>query len=77
MTFLEQKLNELEARPVQFDQAEQNRRVEMFQHFAVINRFEGIAATPLDERLFSLLAAGKISKPEYLDLCLRDAQGVV
>ena len=77
MTFLERKLSELEVRPVKCDRVEQERRAEMFRHFAIINKFEGIIPSPVDERLFSLLAAGKISKHEYLDLCLRDAQGAV
>ncbi len=75
MTSLEQRLGILEARPALFGGAEERHRAAIFQHFAVINRFEGLIPSAVDERLFQLLATGKISKEEYLDLCLADARG--
>lgn len=75
MTLLEQKIQEFEIRPAVFDNAEQARRASMFQHFSAINRFEGITPSIIDERLFKLLSTGKISKQEYIHLCLTDARG--
>jgi hypothetical protein len=75
MTLLERRLQELETRPVTFDLAEQQRRAARLQHLSTINRFEGIVPSATDERLFQLLAAGKVSKHEYLELCLADALG--
>lgn len=77
MTLFEQKLQECEIRPAIFDDAEQIRRASMFQHFSAINRFEGITPNAVDERLFQLLSAGKISKQEYIEFCLMDARGAV
>lgn len=74
MTRIEQKLRTFETRPATVDVAEQNRRIDMLQHFSAINKFEGLLPSAIDERLFQLLAAGKISKHEYLDLCLSDAR---
>ena len=75
MTLIEQKIREFEARPATFHDAEQNRRATMFSHFSAINRFEGITPSDTDERLFQLLATGRISKQEYLELCITDARG--
>jgi len=66
-------MQEYEARPAAFDSVEQSRRISMLQHLSVINKFEGLTPSAIDERLFQLLATGKISKQEYLDLCLLDA----
>jgi hypothetical protein len=77
MTLIEQKLQEFETRLATFNDAEQDSRVCMLQHFSAINRFEGITPSPIDERMFQLLAAGKISKQEYLEICLTDARGTV
>ncbi|MEZ5690496.1 MAG: hypothetical protein R3D71_02385 [Rickettsiales bacterium] len=74
MTLLEQKLQEFELRPAVYDAAEQHRRAAMYEHFSAINKFEGLFASELDNRLFALLAAGKVSKNEYLELCLTDAR---
>jgi len=76
MTLIEKKIREFEARPASFDSVEENSRVFMLQHFSAINRFEGLIPSAVDKRLFQLLAAGKISKQEYLDLCLMDARGL-
>ena len=75
MTSIEQRIQEFESRPAAFDSAEQSGRASMLYHLSVINRFEGVNPSPIDKRLFDLLAAGKISKQEYLDLCLTDARG--
>jgi hypothetical protein len=75
MTLIEQKIREFETRPATFDSAEQTRRVSMFQHLSAINKFEGLTPSAIDERLFQLLAAGKVSKQEYLELCLTDTCG--
>lgn len=77
MTLLEQKLQEFESRPASFDAAEQNRRTSMLQHFMAINRFEGLIPSTVDKQMFQLLAAGKISKQEYIQLCLTDARGTI
>ena len=71
---MEQKLDVFEKRPAVFSAAERERRAEMLKRFSVINRFEGLVPSPLDKRLFELLAAGKINKVEYLNLCLSDAR---
>jgi hypothetical protein len=76
MTSIEQTLQALETRPATVDISEQRRRAFMFQHLSAINRFEGLVPSAVDERLFQLLAAGRISKQEYMDLCLVDARGV-
>lgn len=77
MTLIEQKIQEFEARPAAFQDAEQSRRSAMLSHFSAINRFEGIVPSDTDERLFQLLATGKISKQEYLNLCITDARGTI
>ena len=74
MTLIEQRIQEFESRPAVFNNTEQSNRASMFKHFSAINRFEGIVPSPVDERLFQLLASGKISKQEYLNLCLTDAR---
>jgi len=74
MTLMEQKIEEFESRAAVFADAEKAMRASMFQHFSAINRFEGITPSAVDVRLFQLLAAGKISKQEYLELCLTDAR---
>jgi len=76
MTSIEKKIQEYETRPAAFDIAEQSRRISMLQHLSTINKFEGIIPSAIDERLFQLLATGKISKQEYIDLCLMDARSV-
>lgn len=73
MTSMEQRIQELEFRPATFDSAEQTRRISMFQTLSAINRFEGILPSATDERLYGLLASGRIDKNEYLALCLTDA----
>ena len=73
MTLFETRIREWEARPANLDAAERARRIAALNHIAAINRFEGIIPTPDDQRLFDLLAAGKVSKHEYLELCLADA----
>ncbi len=69
------KIQEFETRPAAFNSAEQSSRTSMFRHLSAINKFEGITPTAVDERLFQLLAAGKVTKQEYLELCLLDAHG--
>ena len=73
MTTFEQRIQKFESRPAAFDSAEESERASMLHHLSVINRFEGVNPSPIDKRLFDLLAAGKISKQEYLDLCLLDS----
>jgi hypothetical protein len=75
MTLLEKRIQEFEARPASVDAARENDRAAMLDHFSAINRFEGLIPSTIDKRLFHLLAASKISKQEYLDLCLSDARG--
>jgi hypothetical protein len=75
MNPLEKRIQEFEARPASVDAEREHDRVAMLEHFSAINRFEGLIPTAIDKRLFHLLAAGKISKQEYLDLCLSDARG--
>ncbi len=75
MTFVEHKIQEFETRSPVFGKAEQSRRLAMLQHFSAINRFEGLVPSAIDERMFQLLATGKISKQEYIQLCLADARG--
>jgi hypothetical protein len=75
MTSLEYMLQTLETRPATVDSPEQLRRTALFQHLSAINRFEGLAPSAVDERLFQLFAAGRISKQEYMDLCVADARG--
>ncbi len=77
MNQIEQKLSEFEARPALYDKSEQARRTQMFQHLAAINVFEGLETDRIDEKLFALLASGKISKPEYLALCIDEARGTI
>jgi hypothetical protein len=77
MTWVEQKIQEFEQRPAVFDDAEQSRRAAMLRHFVAINKFEGLIPSSIDEHMLELLAAGKISKQEYLSLCLTDARGTV
>lgn len=77
MNQIEQKLNEFEARPALYGEGEQARRTKMFQHLVAINKFEGLIADSIDEKLFALLASGKISKPEYIALCIDEARGTV
>lgn len=72
MTLIEQRIREFENRPAVFDSAERSRRISLFRHFSAINRFEGLVPNAIDDRLFQLLAGGKISKQEFLDLCLTD-----
>jgi len=76
MSLIDQKIQEFESRPACFDKAEQASRAAMIQHFAAINRFEGIIPSATDKRLFALLASGKITKKEYLDLCIADARNM-
>lgn len=76
MMFIESKIREFETRAPAFDSAEQNRRLAMLQHFSAINRFEGLIPSAVDERMFQLLAAGKISKQEYIQLSLDYARSV-
>jgi hypothetical protein len=76
MSLIDQKIRAYEARPAQFDSTEQIQRSAMIQHFSAINKFEGIIPNSTDERLFSLLIAGKINKQEYLDLCLDYARSI-
>jgi len=71
---IQEKLKEFENRRPLFDGAEQKKRSHMLERFSTINRFEGITAGPTEQRLFKLLATGKISKSEFLDLCTADAQ---
>jgi hypothetical protein len=73
MTKIEQKITEFETRPATFQGEEQQQREARLSHLSSINRFEGLTPSLIDKRLFSLLAAGKVSKQEYLDLCLSDA----
>jgi hypothetical protein len=75
MTLIEQKIQEFEMRPAGFDSAEESSRASKLEHFSAINSFEGIVPSAVDKRMFQLLAAGKISKQEYLELCLTDARG--
>lgn len=75
MTMIEREVQRMENRPPAFDPVEQTRRAAMFRHFASINRFEGIVPNDLDERLFNLLATGKITNGEYLQICLAEARG--
>ncbi len=77
MNQIEQKLSEFEARPALYDKREQARRAQMFQHLAAINKFEGLMTDSIDEKLFALLATGKISKPEYISFCINEARGTV
>lgn len=74
MTFIKNKIQEFEARTPAFDDAEQSRRLAMLQHFSAINKFEGYIPSAIDKRLFQLLASGKISKQEYLELCIAYAR---
>jgi hypothetical protein len=74
MTLFEKQIQQFEARPAAFGSVEEQSRAFMLQHFSAINKFEGVTPSPIDQRLFQLLAAGKISKQEYLDLCLIDAR---
>lgn len=71
---MEQQIEVFERRPAAVNPAEQNRRARMQRHFSAINRFEGLVPTSTDERLFDLLASGKINECEYLELCIADAQ---
>jgi hypothetical protein len=75
MAPIERRIQAFETRPATVDSSERDRRVAMLQHFSAINRFEGIAPSAVDERLFQLLAAGQVSKEEYLGICLADALG--
>lgn len=77
MTLIERKIQEFEARPAAFHDAGRSHRAAMLSHFSAINRFEGIVPSDTDTRLFQLLATGKISKREYLDLCITDARGAI
>jgi len=73
MSLIEENIQEFEARTATSDSTEQHRYASRVQHFSAINKFEGIVPSHIDKRLFQLLAAGKISKQEYIDLCLIDA----
>jgi hypothetical protein len=77
MTPIEQQLQEFEKRPAGFTDVEQQQRSLTYKHFSDINRFEGITPDSIDVKLFNLLIAGKISKSEYLELCLMDARGKI
>lgn len=74
MSDVDRRIQEFELRPAACDSAEAERRAALLEHFSSINRFEGIVPSASDQRLFALLASGKISKAEYLDLCLADAR---
>jgi hypothetical protein len=76
VTTLEKRIQEFEARPASVDAAQEHDRASMLKHFSAINRFEGLIPSATDKRLFHLLAAGRISKQEYLELCLSDARGI-
>lgn len=75
MTSLEKEIQKFEKRPPVYSKAEQKQRTSLYDNFAAINKFEGIVPSAVDQRLFQLLIAGKISKHEYLKLCLTDAHG--
>lgn len=75
MTYFEQKISEYEQRPAAFSVGEQAQRFERIKTISDINRFEGISPSDKHKRLYPLLAAGKITKKEYLELCLIDAKG--
>lgn len=75
MNFIDHKLQEFEARAPTYDSVERTRRLAVMRHFSAINRFEGLIPGIVDERMFELLAAGQISKQEYLQLCIADARG--
>lgn len=77
MSPIEQTIQQFEARPAAYNSAEQGRRTAMLKHLTEINQFEGIVPSSVDQRLFQLLASGKISKHEYLALCLADARGAM
>ena len=74
MTAIEIQLTRFEHRNPRFDMKEQAKRVQLLDRLTAINRFEGIEAGPMDRRLFELLASGRISQKEFLDLCLEDAR---
>jgi len=77
MTPFEKEIQKFEKRPATLAGAEQRRRASMYKHFSAINKFEGITTSPADERLLQLLISGKITKREYLDLCLIDARSTI
>ena len=77
MTLVEQKIQEFEQRPaLSFTAGERARRKSSIDHFSNISRFEGLTATEIDQRLFNLYAENKITKKEYLELCLLDAHNL-
>lgn len=74
MKYVELKIQEFENRPRALSDSEERRRVDQLEHMSAINRFEGIVPGAIDKRLFRLLATGRVSTREYLDLCLADAR---
>jgi hypothetical protein len=74
MTLIEQRINEFEQRPLLLAAGELAGRKVIIDHFVDISRFEGLIPDGTDQRLFNLHSENKISKNEYLELCLLDAQ---
>lgn len=74
MTLVEQKIQEFEQRSAASMAAEELAcRKSTIDHFTDISRFEGLTANEVDQRLFDLYSENKITKQEYLELCLLDA----
>lgn len=70
MATVEQKIQEFENRPMVITMAEQASRAAQYRKLEAINKFEGMVPGATDRRLFKLLSTGKVTKQEYLDLCL-------
>jgi len=69
MTFLE-KLRTIESKNSSLSSNEIQERTESMQNFQYISAFEGMIPNSNDSKLYSLYANGKLSKQEYIDLCL-------
>lgn len=64
------KLVKMAKRPSRFSAAIIRQRQSQVEVWNAISAFEGQKPTEEQQQLFQLLAQGKISRQEYLDICI-------
>jgi hypothetical protein len=65
-----------EARRARYSDEAAERRLQEFRNAAAMNRLEGAPeSAEVEQQLFRLLATGRITEAEYLDICLTLAKG--
>jgi len=66
---LEERLRRLEARPPRYDSAEEAERMEDYRNaYAILELNTNACWTPEIERVFRLLASGRITQRQYMGL---------